>query len=53
MLEKYFVHPDTLNGIRNCWLGEAIDKYVEWLVEQGYGPCLLYTSDAADEGVEG
>ena len=42
MLEKYFVHPDTLNGIRNCWLGEEIDKYVEWRVEQGYGPGSIY-----------
>ena len=24
MLEKYFVHPDTINGIRNCWLGEEM-----------------------------
>jgi len=42
MLEQYFVHPDTINGIRDCWLGEAIDKYVVWLVEQGYGPGSIY-----------
>ncbi len=42
MLENYFVHPDTLHGIRSCWLGGAIDKYVEWLVEQGYGPGSIY-----------
>ncbi len=42
MLENYFVHPDTIHGIRSCWLGEAIDRYVEWLVEQGYGPGSIY-----------
>lgn len=43
MLENYFVHPDTIHEIRSCWLGEALDKYVEWLVEQGYGPGSIYS----------
>lgn len=43
MLENYFVHPDTLYGIRHCWLGEVIDKYATWLVDQGYGPGSIYT----------
>lgn len=43
MLENYFVHPDTIHRIRSCWLGEAIDKYVGWLVEQGYGPGSIYS----------
>ena len=43
MLEHYFVHPDTIDGIRSCWLGEEIDKYVTWLVEQGYGPGSIYS----------
>lgn len=42
MLEDYFVHPDTINGIRSCWLGTEIDKYITWLVEQGYGPGSIY-----------
>lgn len=42
MLEQYFVHPDTINGIRDCWLGEEIEKYTVWLVEQGYGPGSIY-----------
>ena len=42
MLENYFVHPDTLYGIRNCWLGEAIEQYIAWLVQSGYGPAAIY-----------
>ena len=36
MLEHYFVKPDTIDEIRNCWLGEPIEQYVVWLAEQGY-----------------
>ncbi len=43
MLENYFVHPDTLYAIRHCWLGEVIDRYATWLVEQGYGPGSIYS----------
>ena len=43
MLEHYFVHPDTINGLRSCWLGEEIDKYATWLVEQGYGLGSIYS----------
>ncbi len=36
MLEKYFIKPESLDRVRNCWLGESIEKYVESLTEQGY-----------------
>jgi integrase/recombinase XerD len=36
MLERYFVKPDTIDAIRNCWLGEPIEQYVTWLAERGY-----------------
>jgi site-specific recombinase XerD len=36
MLEQYFYKPDTVDRIRNCWLGEPIEGYVRWLAEKGY-----------------
>jgi integrase/recombinase XerD len=36
MLEQYFLKPDTVERIRNCWLGEPIESYVTWLSEKGY-----------------
>jgi len=36
MLEHYFVKPDTIDEIRNSWLGEPIEQYVTRLAEQGY-----------------
>jgi site-specific recombinase XerD len=42
MLERYFVKPDTVERIRNAWLGEPIERYVTWLTEQGYLPRTIY-----------
>jgi integrase/recombinase XerD len=36
MLERYFVFPRTVDRIRNGWIGEAIERYVEQLAEQSY-----------------
>ena len=36
MLEHYFAKPDTVDRIRNCWLGEPIEPYVTRLTESGY-----------------
>lgn len=55
MLERYFVKPDTVDRIRSSWLGEAIERYVAWLTEQGYSwrivcrrvPILLHFADFA------
>jgi integrase/recombinase XerD len=38
MLENYFVRPDTVDRIRASWIGEPIEKYVQWLEENGYSP---------------
>lgn len=39
MLEHYFLKPDTVDRIRDCWLGEPIEHYVTWLAENGYAAC--------------
>ena len=36
MLERYYVRPDSVDRIRSAWIGASIEKYVEWLAEQGY-----------------
>ena len=36
MLERYFLKPQTIDGIRNSWLADPIEKYVTWLTEKGY-----------------
>src|SRR5262245_50351485 len=38
MLERYFVKPQTVDRIRNAWLGDPIERYVSRLTEQGYSP---------------
>lgn len=38
MLEHYFYKPDTVDRIRSCWLGESIERYVNWLEDCGYAP---------------
>jgi site-specific recombinase XerD len=42
MLERYFVKPQTVDRIRNAWLGELIERYVSRLTEQGYSPRNVY-----------
>ncbi len=36
MLEDYFEKPDTIDRIRDCWLGEAIEQYADSLLKRGY-----------------
>lgn len=36
MLNRYFIRPTTVDRIRACWIGEAIERYVVWLAEQNY-----------------
>jgi len=36
MLERYFIKPQTVDRIRDLWLGPEIERYVVWLSEQGY-----------------
>ena len=36
MLERYFIQPKTVDRYRSSWIGEPIEKYVEWLASEGY-----------------
>jgi integrase/recombinase XerD len=36
VLDRYFIRPATADRIRASWIGEAIERYVVWLGEQGY-----------------
>jgi site-specific recombinase XerD len=36
VLNHYFIRPTTVDRIRQCWIGEAIERYVTWLNEQNY-----------------
>lgn len=55
MLERYFLKPETVDRIRACWLGDAIERYVSDLSEQGYTtssitrrvPVLMHFADYA------
>ncbi len=42
MLERYFLKHQTVDRIRACWLGTAIERYVEWLEQEGYAPRNVY-----------
>jgi len=36
MLERYYVRPDSVDRVRSSWVGEPIERYVQWLTQQGY-----------------
>lgn len=36
MLERFFIQPSTVDRIRASWIGEPIERYVDWLAENGY-----------------
>jgi integrase/recombinase XerD len=42
MLERYFLKPDTIDRIRASWIGELIERYVQWLTENGYAARNVY-----------
>ena len=42
MLEKYFVRPQTVDGIRASWISERIERYVVWLADHNYRPRNVY-----------
>ena len=42
MLEHYFIRPVTLDRIRACWIGDAIERYVTWLAENDYAPRSVF-----------
>jgi integrase/recombinase XerD len=37
MLEAYFVRPETVERIRASWIGSEVERYANWLADQGYG----------------
>lgn len=42
MLERYFVRPDTVDRVRESWVGGAIERYVADLSERGYSWRSVY-----------
>ncbi len=42
MLERYFVKPSTVDRIRACWLAPQIERYVAWMVTEGYAIRNIY-----------
>jgi site-specific recombinase XerD len=42
MLEHYYVRPDTVDHVRSSWVGESIEKYVEWLSSNGYASRTIW-----------
>jgi integrase len=42
MLERYFVKPSTVDRIRANWLAPQIERYVEWMVSEGYAIRNIY-----------
>lgn len=42
MLERYFLRPDTIDRIHASWIGEPIERYVNWLTEQGYAARTVF-----------
>ncbi len=57
MLDRYFIRPTTVDRIRASWIGEPVERYVNWLTEQGYAarnvfvrvPILLRFGEYAKE----
>jgi integrase/recombinase XerD len=55
MLENYYLKPKTIDRVRACWLGEAIERYAAWLSEHEYTassicrriPILMHFADFA------
>ena len=42
MLERFFIKPQTVDRIMDCWLGSQIDLYVTALCERGYAARTIY-----------
>ena len=42
MLESYFVKPQTVDRVRASWIGEEVERYVEWLAERGYSSRCVF-----------
>jgi len=42
MLEHFFLKPGTVDRIRASWIGDPIERYVQWLAENGYAARNVY-----------
>lgn len=42
MLEQYYIKPATIDRVRANWLGPQIERYVEWLDQEGYAARNVY-----------
>jgi site-specific recombinase XerD len=42
VLSHYFIRPTTVDRIRDCWIGEPIERYVTWLNEKNYAPRSVF-----------
>jgi site-specific recombinase XerD len=42
VLDRYFIRPTTVDRIRSSWIGEAIERYVNWLTEQNYAARSIF-----------
>jgi len=50
VLDRYFIRPTTVDRIRSCWLGDAIEHYVNWLAGTELRcPERLQSGTAADQ----
>lgn len=42
MLERFFVKPQTIDRITECWLGPQIEQYVTVLAGRAYAPRSIH-----------
>lgn len=42
MLEKYFVKPTTVDRIKQSWIIESIEKYLEWTEKEGHSSQTIH-----------
>lgn len=42
MFEQYFVKPATIDRLRGSWIATEIERYLAWLVDEGYRPKTIW-----------
>lgn len=42
MFEEYFIKPATVDRLRGSWIAVEIERYLGWLVEEGYRPKTIW-----------
>jgi integrase/recombinase XerD len=43
MLETYFVRPQTVDRVRASWIGAEVERYVDWLADEGYASRCIWS----------